>query len=78
MKDICLPVMDNCEMVFRVWLQRSDGEVQIPRSERNQKIRIRLFLNGDGLCVETGDCGGKEDGRVSRFGSPLSGMGKRI
>lgn len=37
------------------------------RGERNQKIRIRLFLNGDGLGVEAGDCRGKEDGRVSRF-----------
>ena len=67
MKDICLPVMDDREMVFRVWLQRPDGEIKIARRERNQKIRVRLFLNGDGLCVETGDCRGKEDGRVSRF-----------
>ena len=67
MKDICLPVMDDREMVFRVWFQRPDGEIEISRRERNQKIRIRLFLNGDGFCVETGDCRGKEDGRVSRF-----------
>ena len=51
--------MDDREMVFRVWLQRPDGEVEISRRERNQKIRVRLFLNRDGLCVEAGDCGGK-------------------
>jgi hypothetical protein len=60
MKDISLPVMDDREMVFRVWLQRPDGEIEISRRERNQKIRIRLFLNGDGLGVEAGDCRGKE------------------
>jgi hypothetical protein len=59
--------MDDREMVFRVWLQRPDGEIEISRRERNQKIRIRLFLNGDGLGVEAGDCRGKEDGCVSRF-----------
>ena len=62
MKDISLPIMDDREMVFRVWLQRPDGEIEIARRERNQKIRIRLFLNGDGLRVETGDCA-RERGR---------------
>jgi hypothetical protein len=27
MKDISLPVMDDREMVFRVWFQRPDGEI---------------------------------------------------
>jgi hypothetical protein len=47
MKDISLPVMDDREMVFRGWLQRPDGEIEIARRERNQKIRIRLFLATD-------------------------------
>jgi hypothetical protein len=67
MKDISLPVMDHREMVFRVWLQRPDGEIEIPRRERNQKIRIWLFLNGDGPGVEAGDCRWEQDGRVPRF-----------
>ena len=36
---------DDREMVFRVWFQRPDGEVEISGRERNQKIRVCLFLN---------------------------------
>ena len=67
MQGVRLSVVDDSQMVFRLWPQRPDGEVVVARRERDQKIRVRLFLNGDGLRVESGDCGGKEDGRVSRF-----------
>ena len=31
------------------------------------EIGVRLLLNGDGLCVESRDCRGKEDRCVARF-----------
>jgi hypothetical protein len=54
-------------MVVGVAFQRTDGEVIVVWSERDQEICVRLLLSCDGLRVESRDCGGEEDSRIPRF-----------
>ena len=52
MQDVGFPVEDDGEMVFSLLLKRADREVEISRSEREDEIRVRLFLDRHRLRVE--------------------------
>ena len=67
MQDVRLPVVDDREMVLGVLLERADREVKISRREREDEIRVRLFLHGHRLRVEARDRRGKENGRIARL-----------
>ena len=67
MQNVGLPVVDDGEMIFGVPFERADREVEISRREREDEIRVGLFLHRHRLRVEAGDRGGKEDGRIARL-----------
>ena len=67
MQDVRLPVVDDGEMVFCVLLERANGEVKISRREREDEIRVGLFLHRHRFRVEARDRRGKEDGRIARL-----------
>ena len=67
MQDVRLPVVDDGEMVFGVLFERANREVKISRREREDEIRVGLFLHRHRFRVEARDRRGKEDGRIARL-----------
>ena len=74
MQDVGFSVEDDGEVVFGVLLERADREVEISRREREEEIRVGLFLRRHRLCIETRDRRRKEDRCVAR----LAGDGKVV
>jgi hypothetical protein len=66
-EDIRFPIEDDGQMVFRVWFQRPDAEIEISRCERDQESGVFLFLGCHGLGVESRDGRGEHDGGCSRL-----------
>ena len=67
MQDVGFSIEDDGQMVVGVLLERADREVGISRREREEEIRVGLFLRRHRLCIETGDRRRKEDRCVARL-----------
>jgi hypothetical protein len=74
MQDVGFSIEDDGQMVVGVLLERADREVGISRREREEEIRVGLFLRRHRLCIETRDRRRKEHRRIAR----LAGDGKVV
>jgi len=65
MKDIRLSIEDHRQMILCIGSQRPNGEIEIPRCERDEESGVFLFLGGNGFRIQAGDFGREHDRRRS-------------